>query len=199
MGVRKTIRRREVQRQNRTLREVKLKRASGRFRGWQGGDVAPAGGIAIFVNDKEVAVAGKVGVTLRCGTAGVAGKLLAIQCMRIRDAARMCIIAMHGEFDDSRFVRQLDAVTAHAAAERARPGGNGFWCQLYVVGAFDTTSEASQSQYCSVGRWSGHWLHKVGDGLCSRASDPTPRLEVTVLGDGGDLFVGGTFEVRLRG
>jgi hypothetical protein len=32
---------------------------------------------------------------------------------------------------------------------------------MFVVGAFDTVSETSQIQYCSVGQWDGVYFEKV--------------------------------------
>ena len=71
--------------------------------------------------------------------------------------------------------------------------------EAFAVGLFDTTSaSSSQAQYCSVGRWTGEKeLHRVGEGLCSRASDPEPtRVLAAEIGDGGDVFVGGRFQAR---
>ena len=90
---------------------------------------------------------------------------------------------------------------------------------LYVVGVFDTVSETSQTQYCSVGQWNGQNFDKVrriyfyvqepasftfsvtqvGEGLCPRGSDSsnTVQLETIVLGNNDDLFVGGSFESRV--
>jgi hypothetical protein len=49
-----------------------------------------------------------------------------------------------------------------------------------------------QAQYCSIGRWAGHDLRKVGEGLCSSRAAPTTHLNSLVLGGNG-LFVGGAF------
>ena len=75
--------------------------------------------------------------------------------------------------------------------------------EAIVVGQFDSISETSQSQYCSVGRWTGmrspgKALARVGDGgLCSRASDPATRIFATTLGRREELFVGGAFSSRV--
>eukprot|EP00614_Pseudopedinella_elastica_P012013 CAMPEP_0172601224 /NCGR_PEP_ID=MMETSP1068-20121228/21387_1 /TAXON_ID=35684 /ORGANISM="Pseudopedinella elastica, Strain CCMP716" /LENGTH=197 /DNA_ID=CAMNT_0013402135 /DNA_START=155 /DNA_END=745 /DNA_ORIENTATION=- len=68
---------------------------------------------------------------------------------------------------------------------------------LFIAGAFDTTCASCQATYCSVGRWAGHGLDKVGEGLCSSRMDPTTRINSLVLGSSGDLFVGGSFEARV--
>eukprot|EP00602_Paraphysomonas_sp_CaronLab_P007860 CAMPEP_0185032518 /NCGR_PEP_ID=MMETSP1103-20130426/20669_1 /TAXON_ID=36769 /ORGANISM="Paraphysomonas bandaiensis, Strain Caron Lab Isolate" /LENGTH=964 /DNA_ID=CAMNT_0027568451 /DNA_START=200 /DNA_END=3094 /DNA_ORIENTATION=+ len=71
--------------------------------------------------------------------------------------------------------------------------------QLIVVGAFDTVSKTSQVQYCSVGVWTGISFNKVGEGLCPRGggSSAAMMIQSSVLGDNGDLFVGGNFESRV--
>ena len=70
---------------------------------------------------------------------------------------------------------------------------------MFAVGAFDTFSESSQIQYCSVGEWDGVNFDKVGEGLCPRGSDAstTVQIQTVILGDSGDIFVGGTFESRV--
>ena len=74
---------------------------------------------------------------------------------------------------------------------------------VFVAGQFDSISEESQSQYCSLGRWTGmrppkEALQRVGEGgLCSRASDPATKLYAAVLAENGDLIVGGTFSSRV--
>ena len=70
---------------------------------------------------------------------------------------------------------------------------------MFVVGAFDTVSESSQLQFCSVGNWDGLSFNKVGEGLCPRGaeSSTTMKIVTTVIGSNGDLFVGGSFESRV--
>ncbi|KAH8086673.1 protein kinase [Aureococcus anophagefferens] len=71
--------------------------------------------------------------------------------------------------------------------------------EAIVVGQFDSISETSQSQYCSVGRWTGmrnpgKALARVGDGgLCSRVPDRRHLRD----GFGRELFVGGAFSSRV--
>ena len=54
-----------------------------------------------------------------------------------------------------------------------------------------------ETQYCSVGRWTGNEFKKVGEGLCSSQSNPTTKIQTMVLGNKGDLFVGGAFQTRV--
>lgn len=71
--------------------------------------------------------------------------------------------------------------------------------KLFVVGAFDTVSETSQVQFCSVGAWDGSTFDKVGEGLCPRGGDSSTAMSIqtAALGNDGDIFVGGSFESRV--
>ena len=73
------------------------------------------------------------------------------------------------------------------------------YTKLFVVGAFDTVSETSQIQFCSVGAWDGLTFDKVGEGLCPRGGDSSTAMSIqtTALGNDGDIFVGGSFESRV--
>lgn len=70
---------------------------------------------------------------------------------------------------------------------------------MYVIGAFDTETKTSQVQFCSVGQFDGMSFGKVGEGLCPRGEDSSTamNLHTSVMGNNGDLFVGGTFESRV--
>lgn len=68
---------------------------------------------------------------------------------------------------------------------------------VYVAGLFDTASRLSQTQLCSVARFDGESFEKVGEGVCSRGDISSIAVETIVLGDRGDLFVGGAFATRL--
>lgn len=71
--------------------------------------------------------------------------------------------------------------------------------KMFLVGAFDTITKTSQVQYCSVGAWDGFMFSKVGEGLCPRGGDPSSvmHIQTTVIGNNGDIFVGGSFESRV--
>ena len=71
--------------------------------------------------------------------------------------------------------------------------------KMYFVGAFDTITKTSQVQFCSVGSWDGFLFSKVGEGLCPRGGDPSSvmHIQTTVIGNGGDIFVAGSFESRV--
>lgn len=70
---------------------------------------------------------------------------------------------------------------------------------LFTVGSFDTVAKTSQIQFCSVSAFDGITFDKVGEGLCPRGTDSNIEIEVrsAVIGDNGDLFVGGNFETRV--
>ena len=70
---------------------------------------------------------------------------------------------------------------------------------LYVVGNFDTESETSQLQLCSVSKWNGLIFEKVGEGICPRGADPSSTITIltSIMGNNGNLFIGGMFESRV--
>eukprot|EP01038_Epipyxis_sp_PR26KG_P005697 gene5697-7863_t len=69
--------------------------------------------------------------------------------------------------------------------------------KMYVAGLFDTVSKTSQVQFCSVGAWDGIYFEKVGESLCPRGGMESIKIQTIVLGNNGDLFVGGTFETTV--
>jgi hypothetical protein len=69
---------------------------------------------------------------------------------------------------------------------------------LYAVGLFDTVTKTSQVQLCSVAKYDGSSFEKVGEGLCSRGGDiGAITIQTIVLGNSGNLFVGGNFATRV--
>jgi len=70
---------------------------------------------------------------------------------------------------------------------------------MYIVGAFDTDTPTSQLQLCSVSCYDGSAFSKVGEGICPKGDDSSPamRIYTSVLGNNGDLYIGGTFESRV--
>lgn len=70
---------------------------------------------------------------------------------------------------------------------------------MVVVGAFDTIAKTSQLQFCSVSKFDGFSFDKVGEGLCPRGGDSSSAIQIlsTVIGNGGDIYVGGSFESRV--
>ena len=69
---------------------------------------------------------------------------------------------------------------------------------IYAVGVFDSVSETSQAQYCSIGLWDGKHLAKVGQGLCPRGAEQhAMHIQSSVVGGDGRLFVGGNFISRV--
>mmetsp|Transcript_37947 Transcript_37947/g.88298 ORF Transcript_37947/g.88298 Transcript_37947/m.88298 type:complete len:744 (-) Transcript_37947:1509-3740(-) len=68
---------------------------------------------------------------------------------------------------------------------------------VIVVGAFDTTYKSSQVTYCSVGRWDGEELSKVGEGLCNSALSKGMKITSAALAGPYDIYVAGSFQTRV--
>eukprot|EP00594_Rhizosolenia_setigera_P003810 CAMPEP_0178941170 /NCGR_PEP_ID=MMETSP0789-20121207/1242_1 /TAXON_ID=3005 /ORGANISM="Rhizosolenia setigera, Strain CCMP 1694" /LENGTH=898 /DNA_ID=CAMNT_0020620343 /DNA_START=495 /DNA_END=3191 /DNA_ORIENTATION=+ len=68
--------------------------------------------------------------------------------------------------------------------------------ELIVVGAFDTTYRNSQVTYCSVGKWNGKSLSKVGEGLCNSALSKGMKI-TTAARANQDVFVAGSFHTQV--
>jgi len=77
--------------------------------------------------------------------------------------------------------------------------------KLFVVGSFDTERRTSQIQLCSAGgydglKYDGLSFTKIGEGLCPKKdsfSNARMAIYTAVMGNNGDLFVGGSFESRV--
>ena len=68
---------------------------------------------------------------------------------------------------------------------------------LIVVGAFDTTYKNSQVTYCSVGKWNGVQLSKVGEGLCNSALSRGMKITSAALADKHNVYVAGSFVTQV--
>ena len=68
---------------------------------------------------------------------------------------------------------------------------------MIVVGAFDTTYRNSQVTYCSVGKWNGVQLSKVGEGLCNSALSKGMKITTAALAGNQDVFVAGSFVTQV--
>jgi hypothetical protein len=69
--------------------------------------------------------------------------------------------------------------------------------ELIVVGAFDTTYRNSQVTFCSVGKWDGTQLSKVGEGLCNSALSKGMKITTAALAGPQDVYVAGFFHTQL--
>lgn len=69
--------------------------------------------------------------------------------------------------------------------------------ELIVVGAFDTTYRNSQVTYCSVGRWDGKMLNKVGEGLCNSALSKGMKITSAAFAGPNDVYVAGSFHTQV--
>jgi len=74
---------------------------------------------------------------------------------------------------------------------------NNFGGNMIVVGAFDTTYRNSQTTYCSVGKWDGTELSKIGEGLCNSALSKGMKITSAAIAGPNDLFVGGSFQTQV--
>ena len=69
--------------------------------------------------------------------------------------------------------------------------------ELIVVGAFDTTYRNSQVTYCSVGKWNGVDLSKVGEGLCNSALSKGMKITTAAFAGPQDVYVAGSFRTQV--
>ena len=83
--------------------------------------------------------------------------------------------------------------TFHSQSARQHHGSG----ELIVVGAFDTTYRNSQVTYCSVGRWDGEQLSKVGEGLCNSALSKGMKITTASLAGPQDVYVAGSFQTQV--
>ena len=66
-----------------------------------------------------------------------------------------------------------------------------------MVGAFDTTQANSQVTYCSVGKWNGLELLKVGEGLCNSALSKGMKITTASLAGPQEVYVAGSFMTQV--
>ena len=69
--------------------------------------------------------------------------------------------------------------------------------ELIVVGAFDTTYRNSQVTYCSVGKWDGLHLSKVGEGLCNSALSKGMKITTAAMAGPQDVYAAGSFQTQV--
>ena len=69
--------------------------------------------------------------------------------------------------------------------------------ELIVVGAFDTTYRNSQTTYCSVGKWDGSQLSKIGEGLCNSALSKGMKITSAAVAGPKDVYVAGSFQTQV--
>jgi hypothetical protein len=84
-----------------------------------------------------------------------------------------------------------------ASGRKRNPGKQSGSGELIVVGAFDTTYRNSQVTYCSVGKWDGLQLSKVGEGLCNSALSKGMKITTAALAGPQDVFVAGSFQTQV--
>jgi hypothetical protein len=69
--------------------------------------------------------------------------------------------------------------------------------KLIVVGAFDTTYRNSQMTYCSIGKWDGKMLNKVGEGLCNSALSKGMKITSAAFAGPNEVYVAGSFHTQV--
>ena len=86
---------------------------------------------------------------------------------------------------------------ANDSEEQPHVMDNVYGSDLIVVGAFDTTYRNSQTTYCSVGKWDGSQLSKVGEGLCNSALSKGMKITSAAIAGPNDVYVAGSFQTQV--
>ena len=85
----------------------------------------------------------------------------------------------------------------NASSKSNRINGTKGSGELIVVGAFDTTYRNSQVTYCSVGKWDGYQLSKVGEGLCNSALSKGMKITTAAMAGPQDVYAAGSFQTQV--
>jgi serine/threonine protein kinase len=94
--------------------------------------------------------------------------------------------------------RQFSSGDSNAKVEQPHVTDESFGSNLIVVGSFDTTYKNSQTAYCSVGKWDGSDLSKIGEGLCNAGlSFAAMKITSAAIAGPNDIFVGGSFQTQV--
>ena len=96
--------------------------------------------------------------------------------------------------DDSITVSDRARSRSSSSSNHRQHHGSG---ELLVVGAFDTTYRNSQMAFCSVGKWNGFQLTKVGEGLCNSALSKGMKITTAALAGPHDVYVAGSFQTQV--
>lgn len=97
----------------------------------------------------------------------------------------------------SKSEQESSSSSNNKAVDRPHVTDNAFGVDLIVVGAFDTTYRNSQTTYCSVGKWDGSQLSKVGEGLCNSALSKGMKITSSAIAGPNDIYVGGSFQTQV--
>lgn len=107
------------------------------------------------------------------------------------------LLANHTVFTNSN-AKQFSAADLNTnSVERPHVTDKSFGSDLVVVGAYDTTYRNSQTTYCSVGKWDGVDLSKIGEGLCNSALSKGMKITSAAISGPNDLYVGGSFQTQV--
>jgi len=93
--------------------------------------------------------------------------------------------------------RAEDTSSKHTSADRPHVSDTVIGGDLIVVGAFDTTYRNSQTTYCSVGKWDGSQLSKIGEGLCNSALSKGMKITTAAIAGPNDVYVAGSFQTQV--
>jgi len=94
----------------------------------------------------------------------------------------------------SNHTEESSSSSTSLASKQQSDQGSG---ELIVVGAFDTTYRNSQVTYCSVGKWDGTQLSKVGEGLCNSALSKGMKITTAAFAGPQDVYVAGSFHTQV--
>ncbi|KAL3815580.1 hypothetical protein ACHAXA_001559 [Cyclostephanos tholiformis] len=106
------------------------------------------------------------------------------------------LLANHSLVTNSN-AREYRSGYSNAKEEQPHVTDENFGKNLIVVGSFDTTYRNSQTTYCSVGKWDGSDLSKIGEGLCNSALSKGMKITSAAVAGPNDLFVGGSFQTQV--
>eukprot|EP00804_Cyclotella_cryptica_P006618 CCRYP_008583-RC/>CCRYP_008583-RC protein AED:0.21 eAED:0.21 QI:408/1/1/1/0.5/0.33/3/247/1254 len=92
---------------------------------------------------------------------------------------------------------RAEGASSKGSVDRPHVMDTVFGNELIVVGAFDTTYRNSQTTYCSVGKWDGSQLSKIGEGLCNSALSRGMKITSAAIAGPNDVFVAGSFQTQV--
>jgi len=88
-------------------------------------------------------------------------------------------------------------INGNGVSKGDKVGGGRGGGEIILVGAFDTTYRNSQVTYCSVGKWDGEVMSKVGEGLCNSALSRGMKITTAAMAGPNDVFVAGSFHTQV--
>eukprot|EP00578_Thalassiosira_sp_NH16_P016765 CAMPEP_0181115926 /NCGR_PEP_ID=MMETSP1071-20121207/21683_1 /TAXON_ID=35127 /ORGANISM="Thalassiosira sp., Strain NH16" /LENGTH=1104 /DNA_ID=CAMNT_0023200147 /DNA_START=959 /DNA_END=4276 /DNA_ORIENTATION=- len=158
--------------------------------------------------DPQLVIAGKM--TVEDGSCNVAQLNLKTGRWSLRQRIQLSLYNSYSGGEVYSLLANHSIVTNSNAKEYSAHGESGydastqphvmdknFGGNLIVVGAFDTTYRNSQTTYCSVGKWDGSELSKIGEGLCNSALSKGMKITSAAIAGPNNLYVGGSFQTQV--